>query len=357
MNRSPRSRPAAGRSLFAAGELLPGFAIRDENGYGHRLLAAVEGGPSVLLYLPQPASPAAQKAAQYLAGLGSELPRLTRALLIPVGTHGAEVVELADLGLKVYVAQNPDDTAATGDTMRYAIADTAGRVLKTAPLRAGEMRQLDTHLGAAFSANAEAATDTPLSHTAPVLMIPKVLTPAQCKRLIAYFEKSESHPSGVLDLSGPEPEWRPDPAVKSRQDLRLEDPELTRELEQAVATRVLPEIRKCFHYVVSHHEPFKLVRYDAGNGYFRPHRDNESVDTDYRRFAMTLNLNANDYEGGALTFPEFSPTTYRPPTGGAIVFSCSLLHEATDVTRGHRYVALGFFYNPSDGLTPERGRK
>ena len=33
------------------------------------------------------------------------------------------------------------------------------------------------------------------------------------------------------------------------------------------------------------------------------------------------------------------------PAGGAVVFSCSLLHEATPVTRGKRYVFLPFLYD------------
>ena len=37
--------------------------------------------------------------------------------------------------------------------------------------------------------------------------------------------------------------------------------------------------------------------------------------------------------------------TYRAPTGGAIVFSCSLLHEATPVTKGERFVILPFLYD------------
>ncbi|MGH8161151.1 MAG: 2OG-Fe(II) oxygenase [Gammaproteobacteria bacterium] len=354
MNRASRSRTAAGRSPFVAGELLPRFAVRDENGHGAGLLSALEGGPSILLYLPQPASPAAQKAARHLAQLESPIPRLTRALLVPPGTRGAEVVSLADLDLKVYVSQKPDEAAAAGNAMVYAITDTAGRVLKSASLPFGKFSQIGAHIGTAFSSNAE-TSDSARVGTAPVLMIPDVLAPSLCKRLVAHFEQNETHPSGVLDLSGAKPEWRPDPAIKSRRDMKLEDPELAGELEQAVVTRVLPEIHKCFYYVVTHHEPFKLVRYDEGSGYFRPHRDNETDDTLYRRFAMTLNLNAGDYEGGALEFPEFGTATYRPPTGGAIVFSCSLLHEATDVTRGHRYVALGFFYNPADGLSPEPG--
>ena len=67
--------------------------------------------------------------------------------------------------------------------------------------------------------------------------------------------------------------------------------------------------------------------------------------TAHRRFAMTLNLNSEDYSGGELTFPEFGGATYKPATGEAAVFSCSLLHEATDVERGPRYVLLAFFYD------------
>lgn len=351
MSQPPLSRIKAVRSPLVVGELFPRLAVRDENGRGGELLALLEGAPSLLLLLPRPASPAGRKIARRLAELDLAVPRLKRALLVPAGTRGAEVVALADLGLKVYVAQKSDEPAMRNDTTAYAIADTAGRVLEAAPLALGQMTRLGTQIGAAFSRGVE-KPGAPFARTAPVLIIPDVLEARLCKRLIAHFEKSESHPSGVLDLSGDEPEWRPDPAVKRRQDLTLEDPALTGELEQAVAARVLPEIRKCFHYVVTHHEPFKLVRYDEGSGYFRPHRDNETDDTLYRRFAMTLNLNTGDYEGGALNFPEFGPATYRPSTGGAIVFSSSLLHEATDVTRGTRYVALGFFYNPGDGLAP-----
>ena len=60
---------------------------------------------------------------------------------------------------------------------------------------------------------------------------------------------------------------------------------------------------------------------------------------------MTLNLNAEAYEGGELRFPEFGRRTYRSPTGGATVFCCSLLHEVTPVTQGSRYAVLPFLYD------------
>jgi hypothetical protein len=66
------------------------------------------------------------------------------------------------------------------------------------------------------------------------------------------------------------------------------------------------------------------------------------------RFAVFLNFNVGEYEGGCLRFPEFGQQTYQPPTGGAIVVSCSLLHEATPITQGRRYAYLPFLYNDAD---------
>ncbi|MBL8709410.1 MAG: 2OG-Fe(II) oxygenase, partial [Rhodospirillaceae bacterium] len=70
--------------------------------------------------------------------------------------------------------------------------------------------------------------------------------------------------------------------------------------------------------------------------------DNLSPSTADRRFALTINLNTPEYEGGELVFPEYGPERYSPPAGGAILFSCSLLHEALPVTKGARFTLLSF---------------
>jgi predicted 2-oxoglutarate/Fe(II)-dependent dioxygenase YbiX len=102
-------------------------------------------------------------------------------------------------------------------------------------------------------------------------------------------------------------------------------------------------------------ERYIVARYAADEGgYFRPHRDNTTKGTAHRKFAVTINLNAEEYEGGDLCFPEFGPQTYRAPTGGAVVFSCSLLHEARAVTRGRRYAFLPFLYDDDGARTRER---
>ena len=104
-------------------------------------------------------------------------------------------------------------------------------------------------------------------------------------------------------------------------------------------------------------ERYIVACYDGDvGGCFRPHRDNTTKGTAHRRFAVTINLNAEDYEGGDLRFPEFGQRTYRAPTGGAIVFSCSLLHEATPVTAGRRYAFLPVLYDEAAAAVREANR-
>ena len=83
---------------------------------------------------------------------------------------------------------------------------------------------------------------------------------------------------------------------------------------------------------------------------FHAHRDSTTQGTAHRRFACSINLNA-DFEGGDLRFAEYGPATYRPPVGGAVVFSCALLHEATKITAGRRYAFLPFFYDEAGAQT------
>ncbi|MGZ0190128.1 MAG: 2OG-Fe(II) oxygenase, partial [Alphaproteobacteria bacterium] len=66
--------------------------------------------------------------------------------------------------------------------------------------------------------------------------------------------------------------------------------------------------------------------------------------SNYRRFACSINLNAEDFEGGELAFPEFGGHRFSPRTGEAVVFSSSLLHEPLHVTKGRRLVLLAFLF-------------
>jgi predicted 2-oxoglutarate/Fe(II)-dependent dioxygenase YbiX/peroxiredoxin len=192
---------------------------------------------------------------------------------------------------------------------------------------------------------------------APVLIVPRVFEPDLCRQLIAYYEAQGGTPSGVMrQIDGRTVAVLDD--FKRRRDADIADEALRRALQVRIARRLLPEVKKTYQFKATRMERYIVACYDAEDGgYFRPHRDNTTAGTAHRRFAISINLNADAFEGGDLRFPEFGRRTYRPPTGGAVVFSCSLLHEATPVTRGRRYAFLPFLYDEADAAVREANLK
>lgn len=203
------------------------------------------------------------------------------------------------------------------------------RILATLP-------PLDDHAGVALNA--------------PVLIVPRVFEPSFCRELIGLYEQNGGRPSGFMRVKDGATVGMLDPTFKKRKDFVFEaQPEfepLRAAIRHRLIKRLMPEIAKAFQYEVTRIERYIVACYEGEEGgFFRRHRDNTTPGTAHRRFACTLNLNAEDYDGGELVFPEFGTRTYRAPTGGAVIFSCSLLHEATPVTRGMRYAFLPFFYD------------
>ncbi|MSO65279.1 MAG: 2OG-Fe(II) oxygenase [Alphaproteobacteria bacterium] len=140
--------------------------------------------------------------------------------------------------------------------------------------------------------------------------------------------------------------------TKRRRDHEIVDAALNQRLAEVFRRRVVPEVAKAFQYHATRTTGFKIGCYldeRTTGGYFRPHRDNISASTAHRRFAVSLLLNdPAEYEGGSLRFPEFGQRDVRPGVGEAVVFSCSLLHEVTDVRRGKRFVLLTFLTSKKD---------
>jgi predicted 2-oxoglutarate/Fe(II)-dependent dioxygenase YbiX len=119
---------------------------------------------------------------------------------------------------------------------------------------------------------------------------------------------------------------------------------------------VVPEIAKVHQFRVTRMERYLIGCYDAGEGgHFAPHRDNTTPGTAHRRFAVSVNLN-DDFEGGEVSFPEYGPRGLKAPPGGAVVFSCSLLHAVSRVTRGRRYAFLPFLYDEAAAAVRDANR-
>lgn len=179
---------------------------------------------------------------------------------------------------------------------------------------------------------------------APVMIVPRIFEPAFCRRLIEHYEQHGGEDSGYMKTEGGVVVGVVDHSMKRRRDCLIEDEPLRQAIAARIRGRLNPEIRRVFRFNATRMERYLVACYDgADGGFFRPHRDNDG--DGHRQFAVTLNLNAEEYDGGDLRFPEYGLQTYRAPTGGACVFSCGLMHEATPVTRGRRYAFLPFLYD------------
>jgi len=219
------------------------------------------------------------------------------------------------------------------------LVDRGFRIVMTAPLA----RTADVLERLAQELNAE-----PLGQSAhaPVLTLPRVFEPEFCQSLIGYFKVREPDVSGFAAVRDGRTVNLVDARFKRRLDVTIEDDALISAIRDRIRRRLLPAVKHAFNWQAREIERFLLCRYgEDDQGFFAAHRDDATPGTAHRQFAVTINLNAGDYDGGALRFPEFGRRTYSPPTGGATVFCCSLLHEVTPVTRGERFCFVPFLYD------------
>jgi peroxiredoxin/predicted 2-oxoglutarate/Fe(II)-dependent dioxygenase YbiX len=193
---------------------------------------------------------------------------------------------------------------------------------------------------------------------APVLVVPRIFEPELCRTLIDHYKQQGGEDSGFMrEVDGMTVAVK-DYSHKRRTDCRITDERLRHACMVRIHDRLAPEILKAFQFHSTRMERYIVARYDAAsNDHFRPHRDNTTRGTAHRRFAVSLVLNADEFQGGYLRFPEFGRQLFAPPTGGAVVFSCSLLHEATPVTAGQRFVFLPFLYDDAAAKVREENFK
>jgi peroxiredoxin/predicted 2-oxoglutarate/Fe(II)-dependent dioxygenase YbiX len=180
---------------------------------------------------------------------------------------------------------------------------------------------------------------------APILLLPNVFEPAFCRRLIEVYQTQGGEESGFMREENGKTVLVHDHGHKRRRDVEVTDRALIGELQARILRRVVPEIEKVHQFHATRMERYLVACYSAEEGgHFRAHRDNTTKGTAHRRFAVSINLNS-EFEGGEISFPEYGPRGFKPPPGGAVVFSCSLLHAVSRVTAGERYAFLPFLYD------------
>ena len=175
---------------------------------------------------------------------------------------------------------------------------------------------------------------------APVLILPNVFEPGLCQKLISLYDVEGGNESGVVRNDA----GVIDAAMKRRKDYTINDQEIIRGIKIRLMRRVAPEMEKLFFMKITRMERYIVGCYAAEDGgHFRPHRDNRPGSTAHRRFAVSINQNA-DFDSGEVCFPEYNPRGHKAPPGWAVVFPCATLHKVLRVTRGRRYAFLPFVY-------------
>ena len=225
----------------------------------------------------------------------------------------------------------------------WIVLDPSLRIMATFPLRqdGGNLEEIFAYLRALpqpFLARG-------IEIQAPVLYLPNVFEPEFCRELIALHKASGGQETGFMREVDGKTVIINDKSHKIRRDHVVEDDKTVGGTQLRVRRRIVPEIQRAFNFEVTRMERYLIGCYTSEDGgHFQPHRDNTTKGTAHRRFAVTINLN-DDFDGGRLCFPEYGPRSFKPPVGGAVVFSCSLMHMVTPVTRGERYAFLPFLYD------------
>lgn len=328
--------PTATRRPLEAGDIAPSFRLAGPKGETIDPAADQIAGKPLLLLFQGPAIPhGAGDIARSIADSGG------RAIVVT--SHGeAGRVEFYE------AAVDPDGSA------RASLGAENGSLVLIAPNRHIAYVGKDSAAAAdAFSRIEEGRETTAMIAHPPVLILPDVLSRKDCQRLINTFAM-QGHsfvepghgemPPGNSDYKQRIPEY----GRKDRIDHWIRQPDTNAFIDEKLSRRLFPEILKCFQYRVTKREGYRIGSYEGERGgELHGHRDNSKATGAHRRFACSINLNTEQFEGGALRFPEFGNQLYRPETGAAIVFSSSLLHEPLHVTQGKRFVLLAFLFGDS----------
>jgi peroxiredoxin len=234
----------------------------------------------------------------------------------------------------------------------WLVLDPTLRVIHVAPLGGGDRAVLD-FVAALPPPERHAGFEIP----APVLVLPRVFEPDFCRTLIDLYEREGGEESGYMVQRDGKTVGVVNPGHKRRKDVLIKDPDLVAAARGRIIRRVIPEIEKAHQFTCTRMERYIVACYAAEDGgHFRPHRDNTTSGTAHRRFAVSVLL-SDDYEGGEVSFPEYGPRGYKPEAGGAVVFSCSLLHAVSKVTAGRRYAFLPFLYDEAAAKVREENAK
>lgn len=353
-NRQPR--PA-----LEPGDLLPRFALTSAD--GEKLCLeddALSGRPTALVLVRDPANPQAlallkalQAAREEVEGLGGQVLAIARQAPQTM----KETAKAEGLSLPLLSDPQGDSFArfghwpAQGPVILLLAANRHLRAVVGPPATAAPPEATAAVLQD-LRAQAAARKPVTMGMHPPVLILPEVLSRAECRHLIHLYDTENDNwqepGHGGKNQTSNYKIKVPEYGRKDRIDHFLAERTIQELISFRLQNRLFPEIRRAFQYQVTRAETYRIGCYTGARGGIQHgHRDNSQDIVAHRRFACSINLNREEFEGGELRFPEFGDQRYQPETGAAICFSCSLLHEALEVTKGKRYVLMAFLFGES----------
>jgi predicted 2-oxoglutarate/Fe(II)-dependent dioxygenase YbiX/peroxiredoxin len=341
----PDGENTSPQPLMARGDIMPFFVLPDHEGK-EREIHLYAGKPVLLHFLPNNDRIISEAVRALAPHRKAYADRNVAVLFIITVPH----TELADVKTRTNLvnAAMADEGGilchALGLSRKPAATATPTAMLLTQNLKVRHLHQswegqFDHE---ALLKHADALTkpeEINIVPQAPVLVVPEALPPELCKALIAEWENGRRFEGRV----GASENSIYRQSSKIRTDVMVSD-ELLAKVDETLSRTLLPEIEKAFHIFPTHRERYKIGCYDAERGgFFTQHRDNFDEALAYRLFALTLNLNG-DFDGGEVNFPEYGSRLYKPSAGSAVIFPCDLMHQATKVTSGSRFMLVTFFY-------------
>jgi peroxiredoxin len=346
---APLLRPPAAR-LLDAGDTAPIVHAPDHAG-NHASTGAdrLAGKPILLLFCPildEPSLTAFRACAAELAAAQAALFAISRqGIEANAAAHDRLLLPfaiLADTRADIFKGYGVDPFPAEPSVTLFML-DSGHRVarvlerMEPAAMAAEALAEL-RRLGAARPA-------VTLQAHPPVLVLPRMLSLEDCAFLAAVWRRDvPEYPTDGFTNAGTRREAGDfkvvhDGGYGRAVEYIVQDEALQRLIDGRLRRRLQPEIKKAFQATGLQREGYRIAGYEAREGgYLNPHRDNSIPTNANRRFTMTVNLNAGDYDGGELRFREYGEQLYAVERGTAIIWSASLLHEVLPVTKGRRLV-------------------
>ena len=331
---------------------MPNFRLPDQEGTRRSFYHELRGKPIILLAFRDPdAVPVAamlQAAAKLVPALEAEGIQIFAFSGGDISRNN-QLCQAHGLAFPVFM-----DRAGPGLSAMIAPASPASACLLDANQRIlavakdADEAALDRLIKAAKAQVAALGTPLVLDRPAPVLILPEVLEPEFCRRLIDLWA-AEHHEGAVSTGSGNTYNL----AGEGTLEHVVDEPDVRRHISMTLGRRIGPELSRVFNYSAPFvFDTHVVMSYQPQRGdFFGLHRDDLRQEMP-RRFAMSLNLN-DDFEGGELIFPEYSDHRYKMPAGAGAIFSVSLLHAAVPVTKGQRWVLTSFLCDPPKAVSQD----